>query len=218
MKWQQDLVQDIRFHDERDDLDGNHGKFPEVPDRAFSVKHPITGIDQTMSKCNIDAIIEHFSKVKNTCKCILEIGVDCNGTPTEMTSTRTLLDNKLPNTVYVGVDIEDKSYLDDVEKNIYTLKTTSSNISEVMKFLNSLGITEIDFLFIDGWHSINQVLTEWEYTAFLSSTGIVGFHDTSIHPGPSMFVKYLNREHWHVVENACAIHSNDYGIGFAWHK
>jgi hypothetical protein len=218
MKWQEDLVQDIRFHDDRDDLDGNHGRFPEVPDRSFSVVNPVTGIDQTMSQCNIDAIIEHFSKIKDTCKCILEIGVDCNGTPTEMTSTRTFLDNKNINTVYLGVDIDDSSYLNNVDKNIYTLRTDSSNLDEVMQFLNDKGVSEIDFLFIDGWHSINQVLTEWEYTKFLSPNGIVGFHDTSIHPGPTMFVKYLDKKTWHVVENCCSVNENDYGIGFAWRK
>jgi hypothetical protein len=108
--------------------------------------------------------------------------------------------------------------LDDTEKNIYTIKTSSSNIEQVMDFIRSKGVDKIDYLFIDGDHSINQVLTEWEYTQWLADEGIVGFHDTAVHPGPHMFVKYLNRDEWEVIENACSDNDNDYGVGFAWRK
>ena len=216
MKWQDDLIKDIRFGDDRDDLDGNYGRFPEVPDYSISVKHPATGVDQTMSQCNVDAIVDHLKKLP-ACKCILEIGVDCNGTPTEMTSTRTFLDNKLLETIYLGIDIADKSYLNNPELNIFTLQMDAANIDQVMEFAKSKGVTEIDFLFIDGWHSINQVMQEWEYTRFLSPGGIVGFHDTAIHPGPTMFVKYLDRSKWDVMKNSCSV-ANDYGIVFAWRK
>jgi len=216
-KWKEDLIKDIRFFDHRDDLDGNDGSFPEVPSRPITVYHPTKNITQTMSVCNMESIKSTFGRIKSKAKCILEIGVDCNGTPTEMTATRALLDNKDDSTFYFGIDLDDKTYLDDEKKNIYTFRTNSSNIQDVMNFIRSKGITEIDYLFIDGWHSINQVLIEWEYTRWLSDIGIVGFHDTSVHPGPAMFLKYLNTEKWNVVENSCN-YDQDFGTGFAWKK
>ena len=77
-----------------------------------------------------------------------------------------------------------------------------------------LGITQFDFIFIDGWHSINAVMTEWEYTRLLSPTGIVGFHDTNYHPGPKEFVDAINQEKWNVAK----VCPDDYGISFAWRK
>ena len=168
-----------------------------------------------MSVCNIENLKNQFNKIKNQCKCILEIGVDCNGIPTEMTATTTFLRHKRDDTFYFGIDLNDKSYLDNPEKNIYTIRQDSSNIDAVMDFIRSKGIAQIDFLFIDGWHSINQVMREWEYTNWLSSQGIVGFHDTSIHPGPNLFVKHLDKTKWDVLENVCSDYKNDWGIGFA---
>ena len=219
MKWEKDLTKDIRVGDSRDFSDNAYNlEFPEVKWRPIRVTHPTEGYEQTMTVCNMESIKSTFDKVKHTAKCIVEIGVDCNGTPTQMTATRVFLDNKKDDTVYIGVDINDKSYLDDTEKNIYTIKTSSSNIEQVMDFIRSKGVNKIDYLFIDGDHSINQVLIEWEYTQWLADDGIVGFHDTSVHPGPHMFVKYLNRDEWEVIENACSDDDNDYGVGFAWRK
>jgi len=84
-----------------------------------------------------------------------------------------------------------------------------------MEFIKSIGIKEFGFIFIDGWHSINQCLDDWEYTNILQSDGVVGFHDTSCHPGPAAFVKALNKDMWEVEEN---LTPEDYGIGFAWQK
>ena len=216
-KWREDLTKDIRFNDERDDIEGNDGRFPEVPNLPVYVTHPVTGQQQTMTTCNMDNIAAYFNIVKDHAKCVVEIGVDCNGAPTEMTATKVFLANKSDDTFYFGIDIDDKSYLDNPEKNIYTIRTNSANIEEVMNFIRSKGVEEIDFFFIDGWHSINQCLIEWEYTRWLSEIGIVGWHDTATHPGPAMFLKYLDTEKWEVVENSCNVH-NDYGVGFAWKK
>lgn len=217
-KWEEDLIKDIRFYDYRDDMDWNNGDFPGIPTRDISVFHPLYNYQITQSECNLYNIRNYFLKIKDKCKCILEIGVDCNFTPTEMSSTRTFLECKNQDTFYFGIDIEDKSYINDESKNIFTLKTDSSNIERVFDFVKSKGIDQIDFLFIDGWHSINQVIKEWEYTKYLSDFGIVGFHDTAIHPGPHLFLKNLNRDKWEVVENSCSHRINDYGVGFAWKK
>jgi len=149
-QWSNDLTKDIRFGDHRDDMDWNDGSFPEVDTWSIHVQRPVTGVGQTQSECNIDNLLKYFNSIKNDCKCIVEIGVDCNGNPTDMTSTKKLLLEKRPDTVYIGVDIEDKSYLNDEINNIFTIKIDSSNIDGVMEFVRSKNIESIDFLFIDG--------------------------------------------------------------------
>ena len=130
--------------------------------------------------------------------------------------TETILNNKADDVLYLGIDLKDKSYLNNPAKNIYTLQTKSENTDEIISYLNSLGKTQIDFLFIDGFHSVNQVYLDWELTCILSPNGVVGFHDTAYHPGPHLFVKNMDRSKWKVSENCCNHTPDDYGIGFAW--
>lgn len=217
-QWRKDLVRDIRYQDDRDDLDWNYGNFPEVPNRHIEVKHPTEDYIVTMSLCNLYSLREQFMLVRNNCRAILEIGVNHNSTPTEMTSTKTFLNSKKPDTIYFGIDINDKSNLNDPSNNVYTMQVDSNNITDVMERAAQLKITQFDFIFIDGWHSINQVMREWEYTKYLSETGIVGFHDTAIHPGPNLFLRNLDKTKWNVLKNCCGFEKNDYGIGFAWRR
>jgi len=190
MKWQQDLTTDIRFNDDRDDSD-----LPLMPVDWNTVS----------TDYGVDLIKEVFLAARDSCRSILEIGVNQYG------FTQTFMENKLPSTTYVGIDILDNSHLDSKENNIYTIKNSSNNYDENIKLINELGVTEFDFIFIDGWHSINQVLADWEYTNLLSKTGIVGFHDTNYHPGPSLFVRALDTSKW-FIENNCP--QSDWGVAF----
>ena len=217
-KWRRDLVKDIRYHDARDDVDWNSGEFPEVPYRHIEVRHPRENYIVTMSPCNLHALRDQFNLIRSSCRAILEIGVSHNATPTEMTSTKTFLSCKKLETIYLGVDINDKTSLNNINENIFTLQADSSDVDSVMEHAKKLGIPEFDFIFIDGWHSINQVMREWEFTKYLSDRGIVGFHDTAIHPGPNLFLKYLDKNKWRVLENSCGFDNNDFGIGFAWRQ
>jgi hypothetical protein len=217
-KWKRDLTRDIRVGDDRDDWDANCGGFPAIPDRHIEVRHPTEGYIITMSACNMHALSEHFMRVRDNCTAILEIGVNHNATPTAMTSTNLFLSLKKKNTVYLGVDINDKSYLNNPSEYVYTMQKDSSLIHDVMSYASTIGVNQFDFIFIDGWHSINQVLREWEYTSWLSPHGIVGIHDTAVHPGPVMLVKHLDRSRWDVLENSCGFAHHDFGIGFAWQK
>lgn len=165
---------------------------------------------------NRHQLLTHLKKNQN-CKTILEIGVENN--PNRLTSTSIFLDNKDKDAFYFGVDIEDKSSLRDEENNVYTIQTLSENINEVMNILYSKGRKEIDFLFIDGKHSINQVIKEWEYTQWLSPEGIVGFHDTNHHPGPRYFIEnVIDRNLWEVAEFTGEDLYADFGITFVWRK
>lgn len=198
-KWKDDLTSDLSQYD---------GELEFTPH-----EHPIGyhgGVEFT--DCNRQNLLEHFLKVKDNCSAILEIGVCRNQ---EQSSSYVFLNNKLQETIYFGVDIEDKTFLDNAEQNVYTIKTSSSNIEEIWAEMQSKGVKQLDFIFIDGWHTINQVKRDWEFTRFLSPNGIVGFHDTASHPGPRRFVEFLDRNKWNVIENSCPA---DWGIGFAWRK
>jgi len=218
MKWQTDLIKDIRFGDFRDDID-----YPlHMNEFVFSeTDMPIIKIrdrgEPDFSKENQSSLLYQFTKIKDQCNCIVEIGVS-RSRNFEETSTSILLNNKNKDCLYLGVDIEDKTYLNSEDNNIHSIQIGSEYISDVLSKLKDLGHTKIDFLFIDGWHSINQVMQEWEYTSILSDHGIVGFHDTAYHPGPYFFINNLNTEKWSTITNQCFNLPGDYGIGFAWKK
>ena len=87
-----------------------------------------------------------------------------------------------------------------------------------MDKIRAQGVETIDFLFIDGWHSIAQCRTEFDgYTKYLADDGIVGFHDTSWHFGPAWLIQNINPELWDVVEYR-GVEGVDFGIGFALRK
>ena len=200
MKWMTDLAEDIKFNSHLDDIDG------------WIWAHPYDGSRGEFTKENRDFLKEYFLRVKDQCTAILEIGVCRNN---QDSSTHVFLQNKNPDTIFVGIDLEDKSFLNNPEQNIHTIRGSSNNIEENLNTIKELGVEKFDFIFIDGWHSVNQVLIDWEYTKILSDIGIVGFHDTTAHPGPMKFVKALNRDLWNVDEN---LSPTDHGIGFAWQK
>lgn len=196
-KWQQDLIKDIRDFTSNDDNDDM-----------------IQRCSVEVSDCNRQALYNQFIRVRDNCRAILEIGVCRNG---ENSFTHVFLKNKKQDTIYIGIDLDDKSFLNNKNDNIFTLQSDSSNYEQIINFCKANGVEQFDFIFIDGWHSINQVLRDWEYTNLLSDRGIVAFHDTAYHYGPNRFVNNLNPEKWNVIPNACPV-PDDYGIGFAWKR
>jgi len=201
MQWKNDLIKDIRVNNCNDDVDGPFDFLTHIPKT----------ITQEFSECNHKALEESLLKCGEHLKYILEIGVCRNGSDS---STHTIIKtiSKNPNSIYLGVDLEDKSFLNDTQKGIHTIKENSSNYNSVLSKLNSLGVNEIDYLLIDGWHSINQVLRDWEYTKILRRGGVVAFHDVTSHPGPFFFIKNLDKNIWEVFENLCVM---DHGFGYA---
>jgi hypothetical protein len=205
MKWEQDLAYDIRVNDQHDTIDHWAETYPSHPN------YPCDWIE--MSENNRREIKEKFLRVRDHAKCILEIGVVQH--QVENSSYIVFKENKKLETVYVGLDVRNKAHLQDKDNNMYLFQGNSSDLEQNMEKIRALGVEEFDFIFIDGDHSVGQILRDWEYTKFLAPQGIVGFHDTSIHPGPVKFVAALNRDIWHVEENLCP---SDWGVGFCWKK
>ena len=157
------------------------------------------------SECNA-SILKTY--VTNDVKTILEIGVHRN--PMENSSTGVFFENKNDNTIYIGVDINDKSYLDNQEKNIYTICGDSSNHQIIYDLMNELNIKTFDLIFIDGYHSVNQVYSDWKFIEKLSEHGVVIMHDTNYHPGPSTIFDAIDDDLFYKEKHCTTI--NDFGI------
>jgi len=147
---------------------------------------------------------------------IVEIGVHRAALEETNSSTKVFLENKRPQDIYIGIDIEDKKQLQDHSKNIFTLQARYEDKATVLNFLKQHHIEKIDVFMIDGYHSINQVYTEWEYTELLSDTGIVLFHDTNGHPGPYFVLQSIDTDMYDVYKYFTDI--LDYGMGVAVRK
>ena len=171
--------------------------------------------NKEFSICNQSALTEEFVKVKDQTKTIVEIGVSriTYNQSYDQTSTSIFLRHKNHETLYLGVDIDDKTFVQGLGRNVFTLQSKSENYERVKAKLDTLKISQIDFLFIDGWHSINQVIDELWYVDFMKPGGVIGFHDTNYHPGPSRIIKNLNPDIFEVVQY-CE-QQDDWGIGFA---
>lgn len=210
MKWESDLVKDIRTFTTFDDEDGGvpHplGYGHHYNDQGYAV-YP-----EEVTDCNRQSLLQQFMRVRNNAKAILEIGIGRNA---DKSFAYVFFNSKKKDTTYIGLDIDDRSFLNDTDKNIHTIRDDSSNYEQNLIRFGEIGVDKFDFIFIDGWHSINQVLRDWEYTNLLAEGGIVGFHDTSCHPGPNAFINSLDTKKWVVEKNMCP---NDWGIGFAWRK
>ena len=192
-----DLYKEIRTYTDHDDSDW-----------PLTFEPPVE-----VSVSNIDELSHFFSMKKSECKSILEIGVSSNS---QRSFTKFFVDNKLETTKYFGVDKEDRIYLNSSSKNIYTIKTDSSNILEVKSFLNEHGVDKVDFIFIDSWASINQVLNDWRYIELLDDDGIIAFHDTNFHPGPIELVNNLKADKYEVYKKC--VSNTDWGLTFITKK
>lgn len=164
------------------------------------------------SERNKLALLERFLHVKDRGTAILELGVCQHGVDS---STYVFLNNKKQRTYYIGIDDEDRSWLNDPVKNIYTIKNSKNNIENNMQIFANLGITSFNFIFINACSNIDEIQALWKYTNWLAPVGFVGFHNTGVQTELIKFLDSINRDRWNVVKNVC---KQDNGIGFVWPK
>lgn len=138
-------------------------------------------VPREFSAANQDVLKQALLATPNV-RCIVEIGVQRN--PLPESSTGILLQHKPARAIFIGIDVEDKRHLADSHRGIYTIQGDSADHAKVFALMNHLGLPKIDFLFIDGWHSVNQCIADWLYVERLSPKGVVVMHDTNVHPGP----------------------------------
>jgi hypothetical protein len=141
---------------------------------------------------------------------IMEIGVCRNGMGS---FTHALLGNKPNHIPYLGVDLEDKTFLNNKEKNVFTIQSNSHDQDKVRSYAKEIGLEKISILLIDGHHSVNACINDWLYTDMISDNGIVIFHDTNSHPGPVVFLPAIDENMYKVTkffEN-----DDDYGLSVA---
>ena len=135
-------------------------------------------------------LMEELTK-KYAKKSIVEIGVNRNG---QNSFTWAMLNNKPKDVIYLGIDIEDKSNINDTKSNIYTIQANSYNQEQIRNYMKEIKLNEISILFIDGGHSVSDVINDWKYSDILSENGIVVFHDTNYHPGPVVFLEAIDKK------------------------
>ena len=126
MKWEKDLVVDIKTGD--DELDDQDGPFT-LDGRNWSDIDELAGV--ALAK-------EKFLSVRDHTRSILEIGVNQFG------FTRTWLDNKHKGTTYVGIDVEDRSYLNDPSKLTWTIHNSSSKVDDNMVKINDKWVGKVE--------------------------------------------------------------------------
>lgn len=165
-----------------------------------------------ISACNLAVVSDVLAQMQSRCNAIVEIGVHRNQGGS---ITNVLMDNKPKSAKYVGIDIEDKSYLDNTESNIFTIKSNSHDQRKIREKFDQVGINKIDVLMIDGWHSVNTCVNDWCYVDMLSDHGCVILHDTNAHPGCLALFHAVDEKLFRKTRHCTSM--NDMGIATFWH-
>ena len=164
-------------------------------------------ISTEISDANKEALDDIIRKVN--VKNVIEIGIARNNA--RSFTTQLLYAKK---GIYCGIDIEDKTFLNDSLNRVYTIRANSHDQSTIRSYLNTIGLEKCSVLFIDGWHSVNTVINDWKYTDLLDDNGVVIFHDTNYHPGPHLIIEAIVRSMYRVVKYCDG--GFDWGISAAY--
>lgn len=165
-----------------------------------------------ISDCNLDVVATALNKLGNKCQTILEIGVHRNQS---RSITNILMDQRPQGSKYIGIDVDDKSYLNNEAQGIYTVKSNSHDQRRIRESLRQYNISTIDLLMIDGWHSVNTCINDWCYTDLLSDHGCVILHDTNAHPGSIALFHSVDEKLF--AKTRYCTNMDDMGIAVFWH-
>lgn len=168
----------------------------------------VTPIAREFSDCNMQTIDKVVAELGDKLKAVMEIGVDRVSQNDSI--SKHVFNNRPLGSFYLGIDIEDKSYLNNEATNTWTLQCNSHEQDKIREFLKSKNIQELDLLVIDGWHSVNTTINDWKYADLLSPHGIVVVHDTNYHPGDIALLEAVD-ESLFDIDRAC-IDPSDSGL------
>lgn len=177
--------------------------------------HPAFGwpTGPEISSCNLGVVAQVLARLGDGCKTIVEIGVHRNEGGS---ITNVLMDARPAGSTYIGIDVNDKSYLDDASNRVFTIMSNSHDQFSIRRRMQQLGVDSIDLLMIDGWHSVNTCVNDWCYTDMLGDHGVVILHDTNAHPGCVALFEAVDGQVFDK-ERHC-VNNEDMGIATFWHK
>jgi len=157
---------------------------PQVDNDQDAPPFGWTGL-QEISDGNRAIVRQAVEHLGTSLTAAMEIGVDRSNkaSMSERSMSKIIMEGRPAGSFYLGVDLDDKSYLDNADANTCTLQSNSHNQTAIREFIASKGITHLDLLFIDGWHSVNTCVNDWRYADLLRPGGIVLLHDSNSHPG-----------------------------------
>ena len=184
--------------------------FPSLePDVSNDQDHPLNNYwisPDEVSDCNLSVVRSVVQELGPNLLAALEIGVNRNG---DRSMSRIIIDERPRGSFYLGVDIEDKSYLDDEAANTWTIRTSSAERELILDRMRQRGVGLLDLIMIDGWHSVNMCVNDWRFTERLTDHGVVIVHDTNTHPGCVALFEAVDDSIW-IKQRWCT--DNDYGI------
>lgn len=179
-------------------------KLDFIKELPFDWEKPILDGNKQFSQKNRDTLI-NLIKSKPDAKTFVEIGT---ATSFVGSSTETFITYKNDNTDFITIDIEHKKRQLHNKPNVFYIESDSTNPNLTKYFAN-----KIDILFIDGDHSVKTVFKEYEfYLPFMKNDGIIVLHDTTMHPGPFLFMEAIDES----VFKKQILHTNDYGLGIVY--
>jgi hypothetical protein len=169
--------------------------------------HSYPGVN--MSTMNLNVILNILNLIKQSAKLIVEIGVMPNMDVPN--STKLFLQEKKSDCKYLGIDIENREYILKYGfPNVHLLQTDSKNTDLIIAKIKELG-GEIDFLFIDGLHTIEQVKYELALIPYVKKGGVIAFHDIMCHIGPNVWMKAFDPNKFSTITSF--VKYDDWGVG-----
>jgi len=171
----------------------------------------INNVPIEVSPMNLEVLENIVNKYVPSEGLIVEIGVWANPGNPNMSSTEKIFKTKSENCDYLGIDIGDRPHILGKASNINFLKIDSGNTNEIKEYINTKFQKSIDFLYIDGNHSIEQVKKEIALINLVRKGGVIGFHDISVHAGPNVWLDAFNPDMFEVYKHR---KDDDWGIRY----
>jgi len=168
-------------------------------------------VPKEMSDMNLEKIEYFFKKHVPADGFFVEIGVWRNPNNKDKVSTQVIFDIKNDNCTYLGIDIEERPHILNKKPNVHFLQTDSAEFNKIKEYIDNNIKKKIDFVFIDGLHSVEQVKKELALVNLVKKGGVIGFHDISVHAGPNMWIEAFDSNMFDIYKFR---ENNDWGIGF----